>query len=118
MPYKNPEDQRVSARRHYQKHKDRIKQRAILHRAKSKKRNARFVRDYLLRHPCIDCGETDPIVLHFDHVRGKKEGNISKGVHTAWSLEKLALEIEKCEVRCANCHLRKTAKEFDWYAWM
>jgi 5-methylcytosine-specific restriction endonuclease McrA len=24
-------------------------------------------------------------------------------------------EIEKCQILCANCHLRKTANDFNWY---
>ena len=31
------------------------------------------------------------------------------------SIAKLRAEMEKCEVRCANCHRRKTAFECDSY---
>ena len=37
-----------------------------------------FVQEYLSTHPCVDCGETNPIVLEFEHVRGKKKASISK----------------------------------------
>lgn len=75
--------------------------------------NRRFVFEYLLKNPCIDCGETNPIVLEFDHVRGKKRREISKML-SSFSLESIKKEIAKCEVRCANCHRRKTAREHGW----
>jgi hypothetical protein len=64
----------------------------------------------LLKHPCIDCGETDPVVLDFDHVRGIKRKAVALMIKD-FSWENIQLEIEKCEVRCANCHRRKTSKE-------
>jgi hypothetical protein len=73
-----------------------------------------FVVDYLRTHPCVDCGEPDPLVLEFDHVRGAKRGVISNMIRTGVSTTTLEIEIEKCEVRCANCHRRKTAKQFGW----
>lgn len=73
-----------------------------------------FTYDYLASHPCVDCGETDPIVLEFDHLRDKTAG-ISKMVHDVRSFSAIEAEIAKCEVRCANCHRRKTAKDFEWY---
>lgn len=45
--------------------------------ARYKERNRELVREYLACHPCVDCGNADPRVLEFDHVRGKKEMNIS-----------------------------------------
>jgi hypothetical protein len=63
---------------------------------------------YFLEHPCIDCGESDPIVLEFDHLRDKKFG-ISDGLQSRrW--QDVLDEIAKCEVVCANCHRRRTAK--------
>jgi hypothetical protein len=70
--------------------------------------------DYLLAHPCIDCDEKDPIVLEFDHIRGVKSFNISAGLMKNW--EVMQEEINKCEIVCANCHKRRTAKRAgDWY---
>jgi len=69
--------------------------------------------EYLLKNPCIDCGEKDPIVLDFDHTNPKeKKGNISSWVASSTrSWETILEEIAKCQIRCANCHRRKTHKE-------
>ncbi|WXX09704.1 HNH endonuclease [Mycobacterium phage MS810] len=69
-----------------------------------------YVTEYLSQHPCVDCGEGDPIVLEFDHVRGEKLGNLSEMINRGASLKRIVAEIEKCDVRCANCHRRITAK--------
>lgn len=75
-----------------------------------------FVFDYYRSHPCIDCGEKDPVVLELDHVRGNKIAGIAVLTRSGGrSIEKIKEEIDKCEVRCANCHRRKTAKEQNWY---
>jgi hypothetical protein len=64
---------------------------------------------------CVDCSESDPVALDFDHGNGLKSRNISEMIHAGVSLENLKLEMEKCVVRCANCHRKKTAKDFDWF---
>lgn len=69
-----------------------------------------FVCEYLRTHPCVDCGETDIIVLEFDHVRGVKLKPISKMVSNGYGLVAIQKEIDKCEVRCANDHRRATAR--------
>jgi hypothetical protein len=82
--------------------------------SKAKTRNQNYVWNYLKDHPCVDCGETDIIVLQFDHINGNKVANVAALVIGGASLEKLKTEIEKCEVVCANDHMRRTAKQFGW----
>jgi len=66
--------------------------------------------EYLAAHPCVDCGETDPIVLQFDHVAEKRR-DISEMVRAGFSWPAIESEIARCQVRCGNCHRRKTARE-------
>ena len=74
-----------------------------------------FVWDYLSSHPCVDCGESNPIVLEFDHVRGRKKMIISQMVQFGYGIKAIQKEISKCVVRCSNCHKKKTAKEQGWF---
>ena len=73
-----------------------------------------YVVTYLQNHPCIDCGESDIRCLDFDH-RSDKFKNISKILQESLSLNVLINEIGKCDIRCANCHRKKTAIDFNWY---
>lgn len=74
----------------------------VAHSAKTVATNQAYILEYLKVHPCVDCGNIDVRVLEFDHVRGEKLFNISESF---WrKQEKIANEIAKCEVRCANCH--------------
>lgn len=79
-----------------------------------RKRNRQHVINFLKKNPCVDCGEADVFVLEFDHKKNKHL-NVSNMVSRGYSLEKIMKEIGKCDVRCANCHRRKTAKQFGWY---
>lgn len=78
-------------------------------------RNREVVLAHLLANPCVDCGESDPTVLEFDHVRGQKEGDVARLAAYPVALERLVAEIAKCEIRCANCHRRRTSVVFGWW---
>lgn len=105
---------RLQVRRHYANNRQ-----SYLHKAR--RRDAlmhavyrREILAYLAGHPCVDCGESDPVCLEFDHVHGQKIQAISELMrrHRWRALEQ---ELPKCEVRCANCHRRKTARQRGWY---
>lgn len=101
--------ERKYCKEHYYKN-----QKKYIEKAKRWRQKERInVLEYLKLHPCVDCGILDIRVLQFDHLKNKVKsianliGRISK--------EKLWEEIAKCEVRCANCHIMKTSKDFNWY---
>lgn len=87
-----------------------MKARAIAYKAKIRIIVRKLILDHLQMNPCVDCGERDPIVLEFDH-RGEKKFNISAAYTVGYSVAAVSAEIAKCDVRCANCHRRKTYKE-------
>lgn len=70
--------------------------------------------EYPKTHPCVDCGETHPAALEFDHVRGNKSRGITTMI-TTYPWASVMKEMAKCVVRCANCHAKKTAKERGYY---
>ena len=74
-------------------------------------RNKRNAWQYLNEHPCIDCGINNPIVLTFDHVNGEKREDVAKLINASLSWKTILTEIDKCVVRCFNCHMIKTAQD-------
>lgn len=97
------------------KQNKRRKEHPELHRgylAVRRKERQDHVWAYLLEHPCMDCGETDPVVLEFDHLRDKV-CSVSKLITDGAAMSRLRAEIAKCEVVCANCHRRRTYKRND-----
>ena len=92
---------------HYALNRERYVEAAVRRRKALAAERATFLVEYFVSHPCVDCGESDPVVLEFDH-RGDKAFNIAKGLRDR-SWEALIDEIAKCDVVCANCHRRRTA---------
>jgi len=101
------------AKKFYALHKIKMKKSTAKCKYRRRLRHREFIINYLKEHPCVDCGESNIVVLEFDHVRDKhKPISLMMGVY---SLDRIKNEIDKCEVRCANCHRMKTAKQFNWY---
>lgn len=95
-------------RKYREAHREEIRKASKSYALKRTTENRKLVKDYLLSHPCMDCGERDIIVLEFDHARGKKIAPVTTMV-CPWFTEKtIREEIEKCDVVCANCHRRRT----------
>lgn len=108
MSYKNKEDQAASAKRHYEANKDKMKERAKVHSKIARQKTREFINE-LKSVPCADCGICfPPYVMDFDHINGDKEFNIANAVGRGYSNKRILLEIDKCDIVCANCHRIRT----------
>lgn len=96
---------------HYLKNKEKYLQKAKIYDEINKEKITKYIVDYLLLNPCIDCGESDPIVLEFDHRENKRYSISNMMTSGSYPLQTVIEEIKKCDVRCANCHRRRTAKD-------
>ncbi len=106
---------RAYARRYYRENHVKLKSDLYRLRLARMAANQQYMLEYLASHSCVDCGETDVVVLEFDHVRGDKKDLVSTLVSAGYSLKTLIEEIAKCDVVCANCHRRRTAYRAGFY---
>lgn len=101
---------KVHYRENKQKYIDKAKRNSAITIAFHKK----IIIKHLLHHPCVDCGNNDIEVLEFDHRdRDLKIAEISKFV--GGNTQKLLNEMAKCDIRCANCHVKKTRRQLGWW---
>jgi hypothetical protein len=110
------ECRRAGIRDHYRRNRS-------YYLAKARKRQLKVIAEtrswlvgYLLEHPCSDCGETDPLVLEFDH-RSPATKNMEVAVlaRSGYPLRRVQAEVALCDVRCANCHRRRTHAQQGWW---
>jgi len=91
--------------RHYYRNKKKIKERAVEHNKKQKKKNREWIKEVKEQSECERCGEERKEALQFHHIdKEQKEKSVSRMVHEAYPIDTIMEEIEKCEVLCANCH--------------
>jgi hypothetical protein len=70
-----------------------------------------FIRQHKIDNPtCADCKQDHPYWrLDFDH-RSDKTANLSSDRVRYWGMVRIAAEIAKCDLVCANCHRDRTFK--------
>ena len=107
--------QRQQKNRYYATHRGEYKARKRVRTQTIRDSARQFVLDYLSIHPCVECGESDPMVLNSAHIRGRKSKAVSLMVSEGKPFDAIQAEIDKCQVLCANCHRRKTMKEKGWF---
>ena len=94
------------------KHKREVSERTRKVVAKHRKRYYNILKN----SSCTDCGTTGVMILEFDHNDDvDKLGTIGAMVHSGCSWKKIEVEMSKCEIKCANCHRERTARQFSWY---
>ncbi len=107
---------RVQQRAWYGRHQAEQAERTNGKRVQRRRASREKLFAYLQSAACLDCGETHPACLDFDHVRGEKTMAVSTLVRRGYAWKTIEREILKCDVRCANCHRKRTAREQRWYA--
>jgi hypothetical protein len=93
---------------HYQANRERYIDQARERKKALALERTTYLLDYFVSHPCVDCGESDPVVLEFDHLADKLFDIGQSLPYRNW--QSILAEIAKCAVVCANCHRRRTAK--------
>lgn len=82
-----------------------IKERRVRHKAEIRA----WIQQLKSDTPCADCKQQWPYyVMHFDHLGDDKEKDIGEAVNRGWSRARIQLEMDKCELVCANCHAIRT----------
>lgn len=73
-----------------------------------------YIWKILVESKCKVCGESDPLVLEFDHRDpATKAYNVAEMLNLSES--KIQSEIDKCDILCANCHRRRTIQQFGFW---
>ena len=106
--------QRVYSMAWYERNRARQIATAHKNNVRRRRRAASQVRAVRARLACVGCGESNPIVLDFHHLR-EKIADISTMVRMGLPWSRIDAELAKCQPLCANCHRRETAKEQGWW---
>jgi hypothetical protein len=106
--------QRLYSRNHYRANRSDYLEKAQRQRQRDRDLFAAYMLDFFRTHPCVDCGSSDPLVLDFDHREASEKLSTVSTFARGQDMRGLLAEIAKCDVQCANCHRRRTARQFGW----
>ncbi len=95
-------------KKHYAANRQRYIDQAQIQKQKLMLERTMYLIEFFETNVCVDCGEKDPVVLEFDHLRDKSFAIGPQLSRRSW--QSILDEMEKCEVVCANCHRRRTAR--------
>lgn len=102
------EAQKAYQRQWYQANKEKHKAATATRKARMIELAREHIQTLKNKTPCTDCGVQYPYyVMDFDH-QGDKEYTIANMVHQGYGVDKIQLEIDKCEIVCSNCHRIRT----------
>ena len=105
-PTMSTEDRRAYDREGYASHPE-YRQRQIGIKAERRRQTTAWLREKKSQRGCADCEERDPVVLDFHHRDpSTKQGNFGDSLRML-GRKRLAEEMDKCDVLCANCHRRR-----------
>ena len=78
---------------YYERNKEKVLEYKWDRQQRKREEARKYVWEYLSTHACVDCGQADPMVLTFDHIRGTKRMNIAELVNRGYLLEVIQAEI-------------------------
>jgi hypothetical protein len=103
-PQKAAEYAKKWRQRHPGHHKKYAQRNAILNRQRARDERLRLIKEF--GGTCTSCGETDPIVLTFDHVQNDG-ANHRRTVRGKNIIDLVKSAPEKYQLLCQNCNWRK-----------
>jgi hypothetical protein len=105
--YGNPEHMKKLRKANYEKHQEKLVE---------EQRKIRDDRRTILRNrlggKCVRCGSIEN--LEFDHIIKETKSFTIASSLTRFNIEKLILEVDKCQLLCRPCHITKSHEEGDW----
>jgi hypothetical protein len=107
----------IERKEYKQKHHQRTKVKKRMQQNKLKDKRQIFVLEEMQKRggKCAKCGFSDIRALDWHHLDpDEKVNSISEMIRDRVSMDKLQVELDKCELICANCHRIEEQRLGNW----